>query len=290
IPTSCGPPCTIVQTQMPGPAFAASPVTGTVIRWRMQGGSPSYPYRLRVVSRSGSTYTATGSSPSVVPLGPAAQAFPVSIPIQAGQLIGIDLQPSAPLDRREFVPGAAYAYITPPVADGVPTPGVEAPEFPYEWAINADVLPPPSIASIAPAQGILASGSTVKVKITGTNFAEVTGVTFGGVPTTYTVDSDSQITALPAAQKKPGPQAVTVTTLAGTATAPKPYRYTACVVPKLAGKKLKAAKRLIRKGECKVGFVKKRGEATAKTGRVVAQKPPAGRTVRTGSKVRVTLG
>lgn len=286
--TSCGPPCTLIQTGLPAPAVAVSPVSGTVIRWRLLGGSPEHPYRFRVFSAAGAIFTSTGAGAPVSPSGPEVQTFPVSIPIQAGQMIGLDMQADAPLGYR-LPPGASYAYITPPAPDGVPTIGVSASEFPYEFGFNADVLPPPAITSISPAKGILASGSTVKVKIAGTDFSEVTGVAFGGVPTTYTVDSETQITAIPAAQRKPGPQAVTVTTLAGTATAPKPYRYTACVVPNLAGKKLKQAKRLIRKGECKLGFVKKRGGATAKSGRVVAQKPRAGRIVRTGSKLRVTL-
>lgn len=287
---SCGSaPCGVVQTGLPAPRLAASPVTGTVIRWRMRGGSPGLPYRLRVFAPAGLfTFTATASSAYAVPASSALQSFPTSIPIQAGQGIGLDLPAEGAVDYRE-APGAAYAYFPSPPLDGIPTEGEDIGESPWELGFNADVLAPPTVASISPNRGILASGSTVKVKITGNNFAEVTGVAFGGVPTTYTVDSDSQITAIPAAQKKPGPQAVTVTTLAGTASAPKSYRYTACVVPKLAGKKLKAAKRLIRKGECRVGFVKKRGEATAKTGRVVVQKPPAGRIVRTGSKVRVTL-
>jgi beta-lactam-binding protein with PASTA domain len=83
-----------------------------------------------------------------------------------------------------------------------------------------------------------------------------------------------------------------VTTVAGTTAAStvSKFTYKGCVVPKLNGKKLKAAKKRIRKAGCKVGKVKIKKGVTAKTGRVVNQGPKAGKVRAPGTKVRITIG
>jgi len=82
---------------------------------------------------------------------------------------------------------------------------------------------------------------------------------------------------------------VSVTTVAGTATSPQQFTYTACVVPKLNGKKLKAAKKALAKAECKLGKVKKLKGATTKTGKVKSQSPKPGKVLTPGAKVSVTI-
>lgn len=62
-----------------------------------------------------------------------------------------------------------------------------------------------------------------------------------------------------------------------------------CVVPKLKGEKLKAAKRALTAAQCKIGAVKKRAGATAKTGKVVKQSRPPGTTLPIGTKVTLTI-
>jgi hypothetical protein len=63
-----------------------------------------------------------------------------------------------------------------------------------------------------------------------------------------------------------------------------------CVVPKLKGKKLKAAKKMLRAADCKIGLVTKNKGMKATTGTVVKQSPKSGK-VRPGkTAVRVTLG
>ncbi|MFF4278918.1 IPT/TIG domain-containing protein [Streptomyces kronopolitis] len=62
----------------------------------------------------------------------------------------------------------------------------------------------PAIASVLPAQGPAAGGNAVT--ITGTNLTGVTSVTFNGTPaTSFTVNSDSQITAIAPAGTGSGP-------------------------------------------------------------------------------------
>jgi PASTA domain len=63
-----------------------------------------------------------------------------------------------------------------------------------------------------------------------------------------------------------------------------------CVVPKLKGKTLKAAKKRARKAHCRIGKVKLLAGVTAKTGKVVKQKPKAGKVKAARTRIAVTLG
>jgi beta-lactam-binding protein with PASTA domain len=83
-----------------------------------------------------------------------------------------------------------------------------------------------------------------------------------------------------------------VTTLAGSSlnVGADRFNYTACVVPKLAGKHLKAAKKSLKQANCKLGKVKKVTGPASKVGAVVKQSPKAGKALAPGSKVSVKLG
>jgi IPT/TIG domain len=77
----------------------------------------------------------------------------------------------------------------------------------------------PTISSFSPTSGKVGTGVT----ITGTNFTGATSVRFGGgISATYTVVSDSQITATVPTGAKNGP--ISVTTPAGTATSSQGFR------------------------------------------------------------------
>jgi uncharacterized delta-60 repeat protein len=62
-----------------------------------------------------------------------------------------------------------------------------------------------------------------------------------------------------------------------------------CVVPKLKGKNLRAAKRAIRKAHCLVGKVTRAFSANVKQGRVISQKPKPGKKLAAGSKVKIKV-
>jgi hypothetical protein len=156
----------------------------------------------------------------------------------------------------------------------------------YRLNISATLLPPPTISAITPAQGSIKGASVV---LSGANFANVTGVSFGSVPATFTVNSEGQITAVAPPSKTLSKVPVTVTTAAGSATSTQIFAYIGCKVPQLKGKTLKAAKKKIRKANCKLGKVKKLDGATAKTGRVSKQSPKSGKILAPGSKVKITL-
>jgi len=66
-----------------------------------------------------------------------------------------------------------------------------------------------------------------------------------------------------------------------------PTKSAACVVPKLKGKKLKAAGKALTKADCKLGKVKGNKSKSAK---VAKQSPKPGKVLAPGAKVNVKLG
>ncbi|MEU8509246.1 IPT/TIG domain-containing protein [Streptomyces brevispora] len=71
----------------------------------------------------------------------------------------------------------------------------------------------PTLTALAPTNGPTSAGTVVT--LTGTNLATTSAVTFGGTAVSFTVVSDTQITAIAPAGPA-GPTAVTVTTAGGT--------------------------------------------------------------------------
>jgi len=71
-------------------ANATSPVTGTIVLWRVKTlGTGQYALRVLRPGDAG-RYTVQGSSPQTVIVA-GDQTFPASVPIQAGDLIGVDI-------------------------------------------------------------------------------------------------------------------------------------------------------------------------------------------------------
>jgi uncharacterized delta-60 repeat protein len=62
-----------------------------------------------------------------------------------------------------------------------------------------------------------------------------------------------------------------------------------CVVPKLKGKTLRAAKRALKKAHCSPGKVTRAFSAKVRKGRVISQKPKPGKKLAAGSKVKLKL-
>jgi IPT/TIG domain/PASTA domain len=294
-PSTCDEPCTVVTVGSTDPeAVVTSPVNGAIVAWRLEGGSPGYQYSLRVVTPGEpGIFTGAGTSAAVAPVGAGLETFSTDLPVKAGQEIGIDLPAEGPIDFNGAV--GKYAFFAPPLADGQTADTLE---IAGEGAFNAEILPAPTIGSLGAISGPTAGGTSVV--IAGSNFADVKGVFFGSTAASYGVDSEGQITAT-APPGTAGEVPVTVTTIAGTATAPQKFNYTApaatitsappaCKAPKLEGKKLKAAKKATKAAHCKLGHVVKKKGVTAKTGRVVKQRPKAGTARSVGAKVGVTLG
>lgn len=271
-------------------ANLVSPVNGAIVRWRVQGAKGG-PFYLRVLHPNGSgAYAASGTSLPATPSGTGIETFSTNVPIRAGDLIGID--PTNGADEIGIAPvaGASFAFIAPPPLEGA-TLAPSGTEAGKELELSAEVQPAPAIAAIAPFSGSIAGGTTVT--ITGTNLTAASAVKFASTPATgFTVDSETQITGTAPPSLKPGTVDVSVTTLAGTSPTVRAdsFTYTACVVPKLTGKRLKPSKNRLRQAGCKPGRVKKVHGATAKTGKVLKQNPKAGKVLAPGSKVNVRLG
>ena len=104
-------------------------------------------YVLRVLRLSGSNYAGVGSSPGTV-TSPGAQSFSANLPIQAGDLIGIDV-PDQQGIALGLVAGSNY-YTWAPVLGSTPTP------FSFDnsgnaVALRADVQYPDPASPSAPA-------------------------------------------------------------------------------------------------------------------------------------------
>jgi hypothetical protein len=63
-----------------------------------------------------------------------------------------------------------------------------------------------------------------------------------------------------------------------------------CVVPKVVGKTLKAAKAAIKKAHCSMGKVSYASAPKAKRGRVLKQSPKPGKRLAAGARVNLTVG
>ncbi len=280
---------TLFNTTLPEKgANLTSPVSGAIVRWRIQGASGG-PFYLRVLRPNGSgAYTAEGTSGAATVSGTGLQTFTANLPIKAGDLIGVD--PTNATDEIGFatVGGSAFASIFPTPFDGATVPPRPT-QSGEEIELSAEVQPAPTISSVAPDVGSIAGGTTVT--ITGTNFTGASAVKFGSTPaSSFTVESDSKINAIAPANSAPGTVDVSVSSLAGSSPIVREedrFTYTACVVPSLKGKRLTPARRALVGAGCKLGKVtgpRRRGSA-----KVARQSPSPGRILPAGTTVNVKI-
>jgi len=290
-PTEFGAVETFFNTALPEKgANLTSPVSGAIVRWRVQGAEGG-PFYLRVLRPNGSGgYMASGTSNAATPSGSGLQTFTANLPVQAGDLIGVD--PANVSDKIGVVAaaGASYGVIFPPPFDGA-TVAPSDTKAGKEIELSAEVQPTPTITSITPDFGPVA-GST-SVTITGTDLASASAVKFGTVPaTSFKAESETKITAVAPPSATVGAVDVTATTIAGTSATTKDDRffYEGCVVPRLKGKKLKSARRMLGRADCKVGKVTRRKAKPSKAGKVLKQDTKPGKVLASGSKVNLTVG
>lgn len=281
---------TLLNTALPEKgANLVSPVNGAIVRWRMQGAKGG-PFFLRVLHPTGTgAYTATGTGTAVTPTDAGLQTFTANLKVHSGDLIGIDPTNTTDEIGVAEVAGASFTSIFPSPFDGVTVAGRE-PKSGVELELSAEVQPTPAITSIAGNFGSIAGGTTVK--ITGTDFTAANAVKFGDTPAaSFAVVSETEMTATAPAATKPGNVDVAVTTVAGTSpiASGDRFSYEACVVPKLAKKTLKQAKRALRNADCRPGKVRKLKGATAKDGVVSKQSLKQGKIRNPGTKVNLTL-
>jgi hypothetical protein len=273
-----------------------------IVRWRIYGETKQNSegvkasYRLRILTppAEGATnpsvsrlFTGAGSSETETPESEGFNTFPTSLHVQAGQLIGIDLLNNYSVIA--FGDDASLTSLTwlPVIADGQTRAAGRGTG--RVFGFNADVQPLPSLSYLSRSSGSIEGG--FPVTLTGSDFSGATAVLFGGVPATFTVNSDTEITATAPPSSTPGKVGITVETAAGATPSAtgEQFTYIACVVPNLKGRRLKSAKARLRREHCRPGRVKKLPEATARTGRVIRQHPKPGSILPPDAAVSITL-
>ncbi|MGN6814687.1 MAG: hypothetical protein ACTHK3_01200, partial [Solirubrobacterales bacterium] len=134
---------TLFNTALPEPgANLVSPVSGAVIRWRVQGAKGG-PFYLRVLHPNGKgAYEAAGKSQGATPLDLGLQTFETNLKIQAGDLVGVDPTRAEDEIGVKAESGASYAAIFPTPFDG----SVVAPSASFpgeEIELSAEIQPQP---------------------------------------------------------------------------------------------------------------------------------------------------
>jgi len=175
------PVSTVANTTLPEPgANVFSPITGTIVRWRLKGtGFVGGPFKLRVLRPvGGGAYAGITTSVPQRPMGAGTSVFPADLPIQAGDLIGLDDSDfyNPDLFAETAVPGAHGSGWSPHLADGktaVPNAGITSGEFGF----NADVAaPPPNDFSFGKLKRIKRNGTAIlTVAVPGAGTIALTG-------------------------------------------------------------------------------------------------------------------
>jgi hypothetical protein len=152
---SCNFGCTLANTALPaGSAPVTSPISGTIIRWRIRTGSltTAATVALRVIAPTGSaTFVGAGTGTTVGP-PPASTTttYPEQLPIDAGDYIGVNSEAGKALNAiAQTITGAVFTTFSPALADGG-TPATGSNNSGKELLINADVAAPPTSAAGTP--------------------------------------------------------------------------------------------------------------------------------------------
>jgi hypothetical protein len=295
-PCDPSPTCTVANYELgTSGTTLTSPVRGAVVGFDVIGGATPGTYRLRTVQPAGAAYSwiFKNEAPAVnVMPNPGVQSYSAALPILAGDTVALTMSNGASISYLEGTGNSSFWEVEPPEkghTTSLPEPG-------FVLGFSAEIQPVPTIGSLSVASGPTTGGTTVT--IAGTDLENASSVTFGKVAATITADSQSQITVTAPATSTVGAVPVTVKTVAGRVSAGEQFTYDVatapvpklqCVVPKLTGKTLTAAKKALTKAHCKLGKVEKLGGATAKSGKVSKQGSKAGAKLAAGSKVTVTL-
>ncbi len=186
---------TLVQRTVPDAGVTlVNPADGMVTSWRVDGKGT---VKLRVLRTVSGALTGAGTSAPATDLAAGANA--TSLPVRAGDRIGVDLarSPSSPSSTLFVVNGgsektAAFSIFEPALPDDE-SQHMAKPFEEDELLVNATIAFTPAVAGLTPLSGQAAGGETVK--IFGSDLDGATAVRFGSTPAIFTVDSPNQITA-----------------------------------------------------------------------------------------------
>jgi hypothetical protein len=181
---------TAAQLSSPG-LIDVAPASGLITSWRIKGsGVPM----LRVLEPGEEEGEWVGDGTAAVAANRSGQPNATSLPVQAGDLIGVDLPEKGADIQYVTAAGSEVAEFESQIAEGEG----QFEEFngtDKQLLLSADVVLAPLVSSVSPASGAQTGGNAVK--ITGLYLDGATGVTFGSSPaSSFSVDSASQITAI----------------------------------------------------------------------------------------------
>ena len=118
-----------------------APSAGVVVRWRIRTATFVAPVALRITRPGSSTArTGAGTGPVVTPTANTISTFSVSLPIAAGDAIGIDCCGGQSLEAFGTTPGAFLLDWQPRLEDGE-APRVVSFTHSLELLVNADIEP-----------------------------------------------------------------------------------------------------------------------------------------------------
>ncbi|MBS1890952.1 MAG: IPT/TIG domain-containing protein [Actinobacteria bacterium] len=299
----------VFNTHVPG--NNVSPVNGAVVGWNIEGASGG-PFTLRVIRPVNATeYVGGGHSAPASPLTTAFQHFSADVPIKAGEMVAFDhANPSDHIGiGSPLLSTNKLGFFNPALAEGAT--GTATSTTSVEAAFNAEVQPEPTVTGLGTSGGPTGGGTSVL--IAGTDLENTVGVSFGGSPASFGQVTEGSVVAT-SPPGSAGPVTVTVTTLAGSATAGQPFTYQAsapaptpgpsstppptstakspvkCKVPNLLGQTLRSAKAKLAAAHCKLGKVTKRQEPKGKVGKVVKQGAKPNSSLAGNAAVPVTVG
>lgn len=199
---------TLVQDSAPG-GLVTAPFDGTITTWRIRGGAPgASSFRLRVLRPAGGgQFTGEGTSADATDADDHGEAIATSLPVQAGDYIGLDTVSSgSDIPTVDFADNTGeFLAITPRLADG--STAAPTSSETRQLQFNADVsAAAPVVTAVSPGTG---SGGD-SVTISGLHLAQASGVAFGGASGGIVSDSNTQIVAI-APTHSPGTVDVKVT-------------------------------------------------------------------------------
>jgi hypothetical protein len=127
----------LLSTEIPSVEIA-SPVDGTVVRWRIKGASAMPGYSLNVLRHNGDgTYTVTASTGAVTPAGEEIETLTTSLPIHIGEYLELNIPQEGQFMALEGE--STYAAFFPVLQPGeTREPSIEF-TYPFAFSYNADV-------------------------------------------------------------------------------------------------------------------------------------------------------
>ncbi len=220
---------TFAQAFSPDVDFA--PATGTITSWRVTGEGK---LKLRVIE-SGPEGGWSGAGTSAAATNLEGQPNATSLPIEVGDMIGVDFPAGSGLSVigwDKVANAERFEWFSPELRDAgeFREPGfVEREE---RLLLSAEEVLEPVLSSISPPVGGTAGGNTVTIM--GKYLDGATGVTFGSTPaSSFRVDSPNQLTAVAPASAA-GDVSVRVTGPGGTSEVSSAARYTFTGPPAIA--------------------------------------------------------